>query len=439
MTATTLAMEKSQSTIHAEVITLLNRYWKNKEHEIAHLAIADTTIFPDTLPPQLTLVTLPEWAYDCGVNGQLLVPKEWGNTWENVPWLQVAYWMLHAYPERCWEKQFGCIDSYSIRLKNWDERLWQHAWVNRIALFLRRWASYSQKIPETTLFGMLPKAELLLTHDVDAIKKTIAIRLKQAIFNGFNAGRLVRKGQFGNALTKLAHAFRFLVSNDDYMNIPYLLKLETTYKVKSVFHFYAGKTSLKRRLGSLLIDPGYALTDKKINKIFTDLKQGGWEIGLHPSAFTWDKPEGIKIQKMDLEKAAGCSVTKLRQHWLRFSWQKTWEAQWDAGLTLDSTLGFNDRCGFRNSAALRMPVNGATEAHFESVPMFLMDSHLYDYAMLNPIERTQLIQYWLKELYDVAGVGSIIWHTHVCGKDYGWAAGYETLLQYWMELNRHDE
>ncbi|MDR3476697.1 MAG: hypothetical protein P4M14_01535 [Gammaproteobacteria bacterium] len=438
MTTATLSEEKSKWNIRNEVITLLNRYWKNNENDIARLAIVDTAIFPDTLPPQLTFIDLPEWAYDCGVKGQILVPKEWENTWDKVPWLHVVNWMVHAYPERSWEKRFGCIDSYSVRLKNWDDRLWQHAWVNRIALFLRRWASYTQKTNEATLFGSLPKPELILTHDVDAIKKTVAIRFKQSIFNGFNAVRLTRKGRFGEAWGKLVNAFRFLISNDNYMNIPHLLQLETAYNVRSIFHFYAGKTGLKRSLGEQLIDPGYKLTDKKLHNVFADLIQGGWEIGLHPSAFTWDKPEDFYFQKENLEKNLGLPVTKLRQHWLRFSWEKTWGAQQRAGFTSDSTLGFNDRSGFRNSAALRMPVKGISGVNFESVPMFLMDSHLYDYTMVKPTERIQLMKHWLKELHDVSGVGSVIWHTHVLGKDYRWADGYEALLKYWMELNRHE-
>ena len=427
--------EKSNQAIRVEVITILNQYWKTKEKEIEQLAIVDSAFYPDTLPPKLTLINLPEWAYDCGVKGQILIPMEWENTWNNIPWLHVVYWMIHAYPERCWEKQFGCINSYSIRLKNWDERLWQHAWVNRIALFLRRWAAHVQNKNESDLFGPLPKAELILTHDVDATKKTGAIRLKQAVFNCYNAGRLLRKGQYNEAGRKLVHAFRFLVSSSDYMNIPQILKLEMTYNVRSVFHFYAGKTGYRRRLSSILIDPGYVISNKKMTRVFFDLKQGGWEIGLHPSALTWDKPSGIYAQRMNLENVVGYPVTKLRQHWLRFSWQKTWGAQQQAGLTLDSTLGFNDRCGFRNSAALRMPINGSTGGDFKSVPMFLMDSHLYDYAMIKPTERIRIIQDWLKELHDVSGIGSIIWHTHVFNKDYGWADGYESLLKYWKELN----
>lgn len=433
-----IPLEQSTLSIRTEATKLLNRYWKNKEHEIFDLKISEATNFPNSLPPVFTLIKLPDWAHDCGVDGQLLVPVEWENTWDKIPWLHLAYWMIHAYPERRWEQQYGCIDSYSIRLRKWDERLWERAWVNRIALFLRRWAAHLKNTNEEILFGPLPKAELILTHDVDAIKKTLVIRFKQAAFNCFNACRLIRKGEFHAAQVKVKSALRFLLSNDDYMRIPYLLQLESACNVRSIFHFYAGKSGLKRPLRSILIDPGYDIFDKELKTLFTELTEGGWEIGLHPSALTWDKPEGIQEQKNNLEKAIGYPVNMLRQHWLRFSWEKTWEAQQKAGFTYDSTLGFNDRSGFRNSAALCIPLKTSLDNNFSMVPMFLMDSHLYDYLNVSHQERFNLIKYWLNELYNVSGISSIIWHTQVLGKDYGWAGGYETVLEYWRELNSNE-
>ena len=64
-----------------------------------------------------------------------------------------------------------------------------------------------------------------------------------------------------------------------------------------------------------------------------------------------------------------------------------------------------------------------------------MDSHLYDYANLSCQDRKDRIISWLGELKQVGGVGSIIWHTQVLGKDYGWEEGYETLLKCWNEVN----
>ena len=42
--------------------------------------------------------------------------------------------MLEGWHERIWEKVHGCIHSYSFRLKGWDTRAWDHAWVNRCYL-----------------------------------------------------------------------------------------------------------------------------------------------------------------------------------------------------------------------------------------------------------------------------------------------------------------
>ena len=57
--------------------------------------------------------------------------------------------MLECWHERIWEKKFGPIHSYSFRLKGWDNRVWDYAWVNRIALFLKSW---SIKLNQEELF-----------------------------------------------------------------------------------------------------------------------------------------------------------------------------------------------------------------------------------------------------------------------------------------------
>ena len=124
-------------------------------------------------------IKLPNWAESCGIDGCLMVPEElatiqivcWLGT--KVDWWLASYCYLEGLHERAHESKYGTIHSYSIRLANWDERAWQYAWVNRIALFLRAWAnSLSSDTDFEKKIGLMPKTEVTVTLDIDAVKKT---------------------------------------------------------------------------------------------------------------------------------------------------------------------------------------------------------------------------------------------------------------------------
>ena len=90
---------------------------------------------------------MPSWAANCGVDGILPFLKRpllvvLIQNFKYTDWWLAAFLLLEGWHERVWERQYGSVHSYSFRLTGWDERAWQHAWVNRIALFLRMWASY---------------------------------------------------------------------------------------------------------------------------------------------------------------------------------------------------------------------------------------------------------------------------------------------------------
>ena len=131
----------------------------------------------------------------------------------------------------------GTIHSYSYRLYGWDERLWQHAWVNRIALFLREWAAQINNTQADELLGRLSKAEILMTHDVDAINKTLPIRIKQGAFNLFNVIRHVRRGELIKAKAKMTIALRFLLGQENWWTLDQLLKIEQQHNIRARYHF----------------------------------------------------------------------------------------------------------------------------------------------------------------------------------------------------------
>lgn len=412
------------------------RYWPRNHERLARLPLPQAGAVEGRA---WQMVTLPDWAADLGV-GQppsLLVDCEAilpgpGAEHTRCDWWAAAISHLAGLAERRHEERGGPIHSYSFRMPDIDARLFEHAWVNRIFLFLRRLAARSASCDETEMFGPLPAPQFDLTHDVDAVRKTGSIRLKQTAFHALNAARLVARGKMGLAAARAAKAAKFAVSRSDYSCIPQMCDMEERYGVRSAFHFFARPADVQGTPKRWLFDPSYDVRQPAIRRQIAQLFHGGWKIGLHQSFESWRDSEAIAHQRRQLEESVDAPIVSCRQHWLRFSWADTWAAQQEAGLSEDATLGFNDRAGFRNGAALAFhPWDPLAEAPLQlmAVPMILMDSHIYDYQLIDAEGIESFLHPLLEEVRRVHGHASLLWHPHTLSNDYGWSDGYETLLK----------
>jgi len=416
------------------LLCALQPYWTCNAEVVAALPIRGAA-FPEVGGPlQLEFVLLPPWAGQCGVDGRIAVPREAclnpdAAAWEEVDWWLAAFLMLECWHERAWELEHGPIHSYSLRLSGWDARVWDHAWVNRIALFLRVWAAQQALTPADTLLGSLPEPKFVMTHDVDAVSKTMPIRLKQGAFNLFNAGRAMLKGDLRQAITRMGQAVRFLFGSEDWWTLDRLIEQERKAGIRSHFNFFADQR--RKTLKRWLFDPSYDLFAPRLSRFIKQVHREGWIIGLHPTFDAWQDPASIRAQRNNLEAASGTEVQTCRQHWLRFAWSHTWAAQQQASIRLDTTLMFNDRSGFRAAAAMQwQPWNPATQsAHsLQVLPTVLMDSHVYDYQPMAETERQTYMARWLDEIKQVHGQAAFLWHPHTLTRDYGWQLGFDQLL-----------
>jgi hypothetical protein len=406
----------------ARILDAARVYWENDADLLAMLPIpAASGPAREILPPVVESVPLPEWAADVGVTGALCVPA-WtvgpgeSAAWTRCDWWQAAAWFLDGAAERAYEERHGPIGSYSARLAGWDSRLWDRAWVNRIAMFLRRWAARAGRRDEEVL-GPFPRPRLTMTHDLDAVTKTLAIRAKQSAFTAVNILRLLGRGD--------ARFVRFAVSTPSYNLLRRAADLGEGRR--GVIYVFAGgsRTSVAKRL----IDPSYSLTPAVVRDLLT-LARDGWTIGVHPSIDAWKDPEALRQARTRLEAALETSVRDCRQHWLRFSWSHTWAAQQEAGFVRDSTLGFNDRPGFRTAAALEYRPLGTTGngRSLTTTPLMLMDSHLYDYRLVAHEQRPAMMATWTREVQAVGGTAAVLWHPHTLASDYGWEPGLRQLI-----------
>ncbi len=416
------------------VVQQLSRYWPAGSGPVSRLAMPEAECTPPPRhPPRIRDIALPAWAAHAGVNGVLCVPDEavtqgGGEPWQRVDWLHAIDWYVHGFAEAAREHARGPVHSYAIRLRGWDERLWQRAWVNRIALFLRAWAAHAHGVSELQLLGPPPRARIALTHDVDAIAKTAAISIKRAAFDAFKMLRSAARLQCGEAWRSLVHAPAELVARREYWCFERIMAIEAEHGATSTFNFHPRPS---RGVRGWLMDPSYDTRSPRFTALFERLREGGWRIGLHPSFDAWDDADELARQRRQLTEAGGGEVHSMRQHWLRFAWDRSWPAQARAGLTLDTTLGFNDRPGFRNGAAVAFApwlAGAAQPLGMRVLPLVIMDSHFYDYASMSPDQRPAAMQHWIDELVAVGGEASVVWHQRVFSDAYAWAEGYRQLL-----------
>ena len=195
---------------------------------------------------------LPAWAADLGVDGKLLAYQAFScidpetPEWARTDWLLVAWHMLAGSEEREHEAKHGPILSYATRLPARMRPLFERAWVNRIFLFLRRWAAHQRGQTEEELFGPVPRPSIALTHDVDAISLTPEIRAKQVVFQAANSIRSALRGDFSRMAARWRDAVRFAFSGGDFRTLELVRAMERQAGLTSTLHFYGGPPGISR-------------------------------------------------------------------------------------------------------------------------------------------------------------------------------------------------
>lgn len=424
--------------VRASLIAAGRRYWLGAEDLLAALAQETPAAQDDADFCGFVDVELPDWAADIGVGSpsSLLVDARALRPGESAPFERCDWWyaaavMLWSERERSLEKHQGPSHSYAFRV-GIDPRVFDRAWVNRILLLLRRQAARRVGRSEIEIFGnKRPAANLILTFDLDAVTRRLELRFKQAAFHALNFGRLLSRGQPRAGLARTLAACRSLTAGDDLWVMDGLFRQLDDAGVKARMHVYAGPSGGARDAKGMLMDPGYDVAEPRLSSALRTFLQHGHEVGLHPSFASWHLPDAIRKQRLALERVVDVPVLACRQHWLRFSYAQTWRAQAAAGVRLDSTLGFNDRPGFRNAAALTFVPTDPTDMSSISIDvqtMILMDSHLYDYDLAAAGAVEASIDRWCDEVKAVGGEATVLWHPHTLHPSIGWKAGFEHLL-----------
>jgi hypothetical protein len=248
-----------------------------------------------------------------------------------------------------------------------------------------------------------------ITHDVDTCETGW-------LEGGFHA--LKKK----DIIAPVRLVFKKIFLQDAWFNFREILKLENDLNVHSTF-FFLGYD--KPRSGIKNAD--YDITSEKFRKIFNEIVTSGSEAGLHASALTH---KDISLFNQDLNRM-NHPVNGVRFHFLLYDHQITPFILDEAGMKYDSSLGFAEQFGFRNSFCFPFQpydIRNDKPFDFYEIPLVLMDGTLQKYLSRSPLEAMNNLSDLILEIKKFNGCFTFLWHnTHF--SEYKYAGWNEVFFQ----------
>ncbi len=206
-------------------------------------------------------------------------------------------------------------------------------------------------------------------------------------------------------------------------NMDKIMRINSAYDVKAVFFWLVAKGRGKNQVGNA----DYSIQRER--KLLKTVREKGFVNGLHKSTADQTLDQELSKEKM-LEPYN-------RYHFLMFLPPEQWPQLSESSVQFDSSLGFAERYGFRNSyAGAFQPFDFRKKQpyNFVEAPLVFMDTTFHRYMKM-PVNqvRNAIIDTFEKNPHN--GLFSLVWHNNFF-TDYkygGWTQVYKDLLAYISE------
>lgn len=261
--------------------------------------------------------------------------------------------------------------SYQSRFNNIEENLVQQ----EIDQFFEKFG----------LKGCPKKSTFFISHDIDTIY-----------------GSFLQDGLWALKKLKISVIFKLIINevikNPHWRNIDQILKINSEYDVRSTFFWLVNQGKGTRNI----MNADYNLT--KEEHLVNMVSKAGSFNGLHKSCSEMSIDEE--------QKKSNLNTSLNRYHFLNFQIDKAWKEISQSKLTLDCSLGFAERFGFRNSYGRSFQPFDFEENkpyNFIEAPLTIMDTTLRNYMKL-PSEKIgdTIIDFYEKNMYNC--IHSLLWH-----------------------------
>jgi len=231
-----------------------------------------------------------------------------------------------------------------------------------------------------------------ITHDIDNLYSAWKEPTKAAL-------RQVRILEFGRLL------WRHFTQEDAWDNLELVQQTVAEYGAKSTFFFLPEH----RKAANGTPNADYQV--KQILSVIATLRQHGAEVALHGSLGTSLDPDMLYDELVSFDSAGW----GLRFHYLYWEPRVTPDLVDNLTNGYDSTMGFAEHYGFRNSYCLPFNLFNfqlGEAADFLEIPLNVMDATLHHprYLQLAPEEILLALLPMFQEIEQFGGVCTVLWH-----------------------------
>ncbi len=158
----------------------------------------------------------------------------------------------------------------------------------------------------------------------------------------------------------------------------------------------------------------------------------GCEVGLH-GIDSWQDRQKARIESKRICDLSGQTEVGVRMHWLYFD-EDSPKILEDAGLTYDSTFGYNNAIGFRGGTA--QAFCPTTAKVLLELPLGIQDTAMFYPGRMNLSETDafESCKHLIEFMSMFGGVLTVNWHTRSLSPERLWGDFYARLLE---ELQKH--
>ncbi len=171
-----------------------------------------------------------------------------------------------------------------------------------------------------------------------------------------------------------------------------------------------------------------AYSAQQIEATIRQLLAAGCEVGLH-GIDAWIDSASAREEKGEIQRLTGGTQCGVRMHWLYYS-QKSPKVLEEAGLTYDSTSGYNETVGYRAGTTQVFKPLGAKQ--LLELPLHVMDTALFypahqDYS---PAEAAAVVEQLINNAARFGGCLTINWHDRSVAPERLWDSFYRDLFEH---------